>query len=349
MTMAESQTASGDVSPGASPLLRISVVIPTYQRERVLVETIDCLLRLQSSPAEILVVDQTAEHEPDTERVLAEVESAGKIRWIQLSHPSITHAMNVGLEHARNDIVLFLDDDIIPDVDLVSAHARAQAIRGCNIVAGQVLQPGEEPASEEPGGAAFRFSSSGRRYISELMGGNFSIKRKVALDLGGFDENFVHVAYRFEAEFASRALAAGEKIWFEPEASIRHLKASSGGTRSYGEHLTTIKPSHSVGEYYYLLRSKGIPRRLLKIITRPLRAIKTRHHLSHPWWIPGTFVAETWGFLWAVTLAARGPRLIGSRGRRSEVGDRRSEVRGQRSEVGDQRSEVRDQRSDSDL
>src|SRR4029078_2122533 len=98
------------------------------------------------------------------------------------------------------------------------------------------------------------------------MGGNFSIERNRALNLGGFDENFVHVAYRFEAEFAARAIAAGEKIWFEPDASIRHIKASTGGPRSYGEHLTTIKPSHSVGEYYYLMRSKALPGRVSKIV-----------------------------------------------------------------------------------
>lgn len=288
----------------------VSVVIPTYQRERVLVETIDHLLRLEVSPAEILIVDQTERHEPGTYRELAGLEREGRIRWLRLSDPSVTHAMNVGLDKARNDIVLFLDDDIIPGAELIAAHARAQAQEACNIVAGQVLQPGEEPSAEAATDAQFRFCSVRRRHISELMGGNFSIKRRVALELGGFDENFVHVAYRFEAEFASRALAAGEKILFEPEASIRHLKASTGGTRAYGEHLTTIKPSHSVGEYYYLLRSKATSRRALKILARPLRAIRTRHHLAHPWRIPGTLVAETWGFLWAVALAARGPRLI---------------------------------------
>jgi GT2 family glycosyltransferase len=328
MTTPAAETASGGVSLGASPILRISVVIPTYQRERVLVETINHLRELQSGPAEILVVDQTGEHEPDTQQVLVELESAGKIRWIRLSRPSITHAMNVGLQEARNEIVLFLDDDTIPGADLISAHTRAHATRDCNIIAGQVLQPGKEPLSDEPGEAGFRFCSNRRQHISELMGGNFSIKREVALKMGGFDENFVHVAYRFEAEFASRALAAGEKILFEPEASIRHLKASTGGTRSYGEHLTTIKPSHSVGEYYYLLSSKRVPRRMLKILARPLRAIRTRHHLSHPWWIPGTLLAETWGFLWAVALAARGPRLIGDRGQRSEGRRQKAESRG---------------------
>lgn len=312
MTLPGPEIASGS----ASPILRISVVIPTYRRERVLVETIAHLLDLEHTAAEILVVDQTPEHESVTERALAELKGEKRIRWIRLSHASITHAMNVGLEQASSDIALFVDDDIVPGAELIAAHARAHA-RGHNVVAGQVLQPGETPVDEEQSDRGFTFRSNCGQFIAELMGGNFSIKRKLALELGGFDENFVHVAYRFEAEFAARVLEAGEKIWFEPEASIRHLRAVSGGTRSYGDHLKTIRPSHSVGAYYYLLRTKQTPNRLAKIFARPVRAIRTRHHLSHPWWIPPTLIAEGAGFLWAVALALRGPRLI--REQRSEV------------------------------
>ncbi len=305
----------------------VSAALPTYQREQVLIETINSLIELEVGPDEIIIVDQTLQHEASTHRELTRLDSIGKIRWIRIPSPSITHAMNVALEQARNDMVLFLDDDIIPGSKLITAHSLAHAQGECNIVAGQVLQPGEEPASDQPDQAGFRFCSSQRQHISALMGGNFSIKRDVALKLGGFDENFVRVAYRFEAEFASRAIAAGESILFEPEASIRHLKATSGGTRAYGEHLTTIKPSHSVGEYYFLLRSKRIPLRVLKIMARPLRAIRTRHHLSHPWWIPGTLIGEIWGFFWAVMLAVRGPRLIGSKPPEDEVESRESTVR----------------------
>jgi GT2 family glycosyltransferase len=139
------------------------------------------------------------------------------------------------------------------------------------------------------------------------------VKRAVALGLGGFDENFVHVAYRFEAEFCDRALSAGERIVFEPGASIRHLRVASGGTRSYGEHLTTVKPSHAVGAYYYLLRARRVRHRFGAILWRMIRSVRTRHHLRHPWWIPGTLFAELWGLLWALRLYFGGPRLLGCR------------------------------------
>jgi GT2 family glycosyltransferase len=290
----------------------ISVAIPTYRRENILLDTIDYLLRLDPAAAEILVIDQTETPSSNTADALGALENAGSIRWLRLAEPSITHAMNVGLIEAQHDVVLFLDDDVIPGPDLIGAHARAHR-NGRNIVAGQVLQPGEEPERESGKSSTFRFRSSRAQLITEVMGGNFSTKRELALRLGGFDENFVHAAYRFEADFAARALGAGEKIHFEPEASIRHLKAGAGGIRSYGNYLKTMKPSHAVGDYYYLLRAKQLPRRVLKMLWRPLRAVRTRHHLTHPWWIPGTLIAETLGFFWAVGLAAKGPKLIGNR------------------------------------
>ncbi len=273
-------------------------------------DTILHLLALEPAAAEILVVDQSERHETATVAQLETLAAGGKIKWIRLLHPSITHAMNVGLLECRSEIVLFLDDDILPGGDLLRGHLDAHAQGSVNIVAGQILQPWEEALPEDLEPQPFRFCSSRRASVTELMGGNFSVRRDVAVRLGGFDENFVHVAYRFEAEFCDRARAAGESILFEPRASIRHLKVTHGGTRSFGHHLTTIRPSHAVGAYYYLFRARDVRRRWLQLLARPLRAVRTRHHLVRPWWIPGTLISELAGLFWAIGLALRGPRLL---------------------------------------
>lgn len=287
----------------------LSVVIPTYQREHVLLDTIAYLLELRPAPAEILIVDQTAEHGSETDQALARLDEERKIRWIRLPRPSITHAMNTGLTLARGEIVLFLDDDIIPHENLFAAHVDAHSSE-YGIIAGQVFQPGEELLSEAEEARGFKFSSGRKQFVREFIGCNFSVKRSLALEIGGFDENFVHVAYRYEADFARRMLTAGREILFDPAASIRHLKESRGGTRSFGHHLTTVKPSHAVGAYYYLLRARGLPHRFRHIVARPFKAVRTRHHLTHPWWIPPTFAAEVTGLAWAAFLWWRGPRLV---------------------------------------
>jgi GT2 family glycosyltransferase len=217
--------------------------------------------------------------------------------------------MNTGLMRAKEAIVLFLDDDVIPDENLVAAHVQAHEEAGVAVVAGRVVQPWDREGVGDTS-SQFRFSSLERQWVHEFVGCNFSVKRTVGLRIGGFDENFIDVAYRFEADFAERILAEGGRILFEPAASVFHLKAWDGGTRAYGDHLKTAWPSHAVGEYYYLLRRWRSPRGLRRLAGRPIRAIKTRHHLRQPWWIPATLTAELLGLCWGLMLAVRGPRYL---------------------------------------
>jgi GT2 family glycosyltransferase len=291
--------------------LAITVAIPTYRREQVLIDTITSLLGLIPGPSEILVLDQTLGHTQETETLLGKLNEASQIRWIRLPEPSIPGAMNRGLIEARSSIVLFLDDDIVPFADLLNAHLNAHR-NGRWLVAGRVLQPWDDDV-RDAAWSAKQFASTERREIEGFMGGNFSLRRDDALELGGFDENFVRVAYNFEREFADRWRGQGGKILFSPDAAIRHLKAASGGTRTFGEHLTTFLPAHSVGAYYYLLRGRRGQARAREFFGRPIRAVMTRHHLRRPWWIPLTLVAEFTGMLWALALYVRGPRYCSAR------------------------------------
>ncbi len=287
----------------------ISVVIPTYGRERVLIRTVDAILQLSVPPKEIIVVDQSVAHCQKTNWQLGQWLCNDQIKWIRLLEPSIPHAMNRGLLVANAELVLFLDDDIIPSASLIAAHLEAHSKDTASLIAGRVVQPWHKEQSRTPPQNIFDFNSPVPCEAKEFMGGNFSINRKRALEVGGFDENFVKVAYRFEAEFAHRWLNAGEQIYYESEAWIEHLKAAHGGTRSYGEHFATITPAHSVGAHYFLMKTKGV-NSIPSIVTRILNSVKTKHHFKKPWWIPITLISEVGGVLWAVVLTIRGPRYL---------------------------------------
>src|SRR6476660_3164387 len=72
----------------------ITVAIPTYGRDQVLVDTIRHVLALVPPPAEVLVLDQTRERIPGVVRTLEEWLRSGAIRWICLPEPLIPGAMN---------------------------------------------------------------------------------------------------------------------------------------------------------------------------------------------------------------------------------------------------------------
>lgn len=293
----------------------ITIAIPTYNRSQILCETIEHLLALTPAPCEILIVDQTREHPaPVTER-LRTWEARGAIRSIRLDQPSIPVAMNTALENARGEHVLFLDDDIIPDTRLLSAHEAALREPGVWAVVGQVLQPGEEPghfgeATLHMGllpDLEFLFNHDQPCDVQNVMAGNLAVDRNRALSIGGFDENFIAVAYRFETDFARRLIAAGGRIRYQPAASIRHLKVPSGGVRVWGDHRTSLSPMHSVGDYYFA--RLHVPRFWHYVGWRLVRNVATRYHLRHPWTIPAKLIGELRGIALAGTLVRHGRRL----------------------------------------
>ena len=281
--------------------LDISVVIPTYGRDEVLTETIASLLPLRGGDREFLIVDQTINHGAESLEKLQRWSESGEIVWLRCARPSVTAAMNQGLLSARGKIVLFLDDDIDPDPELIAAHLAGH--RQCNIkiVAGKVIQPWLQDEFAP-------FFANQPMQVEEFMGGNFSVDRVFAISLGGFDQNFRFAAYQFERDFADRVRAAGGKILYWPDAVIRHLKAPRGGVRSYGEHLTTWRPGHSLGAYSYIQKSGG--RRFCRVLKRLKDSIFTRFHLTHPWFVPVTLVAEISGLVMAGFLWRKGPQLI---------------------------------------
>ena len=186
--------------------------------------------------------------------------------------------MNTALRLATGDHVLFVDDDIIPSKDLLNVYEKVTHAHPDALIAGRVLQPwhhGEpEPEEKKP----FMYNTLTSRVCTEFIGCNFLLPRQAALRLGGFDAAFVRVAYRYEAEFAYRWRQYGQQILYEPRALIHHLRAQRGGTRSYGLHLTTIRPDHAVGRYYYLLRTHHLFAALYVSIGKVFKSILTRHH-----------------------------------------------------------------------
>jgi GT2 family glycosyltransferase len=292
--------------PGAVPL---TIAIPTYERGAILCDTIESLLALDPRADEIVIVDQTRTHPPDVAARLEAWERTSAIRVIRLEAPSITRAMNTALREASNEHVLFLDDDIIPSPRLVAAHAAAWTDDGVWAVAGQVLQPGEAPAHFEEAelrrgfvrDLEFRFTHDTACDVRNVMAGNLCADRARALSIGGFDERYTAVAYRFETDFAIRLTEAGGRIRYEPAASIRHLKVAGGGVRMWGDHRTSASPAHSMGDYYFA--RKHVPAFWRYVARRLRNNIATRYHLRHPWTIPGKAVGEFRGLLLGLRLA----------------------------------------------
>lgn len=94
----------------------ITIIIPTYNREKVLVDTIKSYLDGDVLPDEIIIVDQTV-----PARTLSDLGLDGTtiIKLLHCDTPSLTKARNIGMKNSKNDIILFSDDDVLVDADSV--------------------------------------------------------------------------------------------------------------------------------------------------------------------------------------------------------------------------------------
>jgi GT2 family glycosyltransferase len=296
----------------------VTVAIPTFGRDQVLLDTIHACLRQEAPAGEVLIVDQTPVHDRATEEALSSLRDSGRIRWERMTTASQPAAMNTALRVAANPLLLFLDDDIEPGAGFISAHAQAHNDFDAWVVVGQIIQPWQTPSDVvwNPSSQSlkadfdFPFHSTHACWLQNAMSGHMSVRHEQAMRIGGFDENFKGAAYRFDTEFAKRVIRSGGRIRFCPEASIRHLRVERGGTRIRGNHLASPSPHHGVGDYYYAMLQGWSPETVRYMSRRAVREVATRFHLRHPWYMPVKLVGEARAFLWALELKRQGPALI---------------------------------------
>jgi GT2 family glycosyltransferase len=209
---------------------KVSLIIPTYKREELLVNTIKCALDQTYQDYEIIVVDQTKVHTKETQTFLAEIKT--KIVYIQEEKASLTHARNVGVQRAKGDIFIFTDDDVVFERDFIEnyvcAHQKADVIQGRVI---HLNTPMDKEISRVtwnikfPGGENLLHEA----FTNIFIGCSFSLKRKVYEKVGDFDENFIGCAVREDSDYSLRCYKAGFPILFYPDAMLTHLASTAGG------------------------------------------------------------------------------------------------------------------------
>ncbi len=230
----------------------ISVIIPTYQREKALKDSIEDVLAQDYPDFEVLVVDQTANHKPEIEAYLQERAKANKIRWFRLKWASLPGARNYGVRRAKGEIILFIDDDIKLEPGYLQAHAKNYENSEIGAVAGRVFDrmkladsqkhhQGEEPYTIEylpaqamdPGIAWYYIDlvhTTKPQQVICCRGCNMSYRQEIFKNYNiWFDERFRGSAVREESDFGLRIRETGYQIWYDPEAHLVHLGEETGG------------------------------------------------------------------------------------------------------------------------
>ena len=90
----------------------------------MLKQTIDCLLKQDPAPKEIIVIDQTRQHDQETSEYLDHLVANKEIIYIYQAQPNAQRARNRAIAESTGKVLLFVDDDVKMDSDLIGAHWR---------------------------------------------------------------------------------------------------------------------------------------------------------------------------------------------------------------------------------
>ena len=178
--------------------------------------------------------------------------------------PTFRSRANIGLAHARGDIVVYIDDDAVPepdwlehllapyaDPDVAAVGGFIRDARGFDFQARYVVSdrfgdlrhfaiPGDIPNEAET-------------FLS-LTGTNFSARREVLLSLGGFDEEYVW--FLDETDVDLRMHDKGLRFAVSEAAEIHH-KSEAGLTRTRSLVPRTMFPQLRSKAYFAVRHNLG--------------------------------------------------------------------------------------------
>ncbi len=286
------------------PLLtpQLSIIIPTYNRKEVLLKALEGYKQqtAREQILELLVVDDGSMDGTGLAVAAFSQTSPIRIRYLAEQNKGPATARNLGIREAKSTLVLFSDDDIIPQPTLVAEHTawhRKYPADNFAILGHVRWSPEVHPTPFMEwlglGGGLFSygFLSPGTEVSTACFYScNISLKREFLIKNGMFDENF-HAAAFEDTELGYRLLKKGLRLVYNSEAigeHYRHLSYAdvcrlAGLACAAGVHLETTEG----GRY---LKDQASP---AKPIAKRVRLRKAMAKVIAPLLVPLTPLLDT--------------------------------------------------------
>lgn len=222
--------------------MKVSLIIPTYNRPEKLRETLGAVAQQTMSPSEIIVVDDGSSPE-NIEKAKSTCHDFGPpCRIITQKNLGASAALNNGIRNSTGDLILIIDDDIILEPEAIVKHADFQSRKGACLLSGDA-HTDPERATTDVERYKIHMEEEWRRKrpdTHKLLHVNFnnfivttantSFARDIFDRIGGFDES---LRDGYDVDFGIRALVLNIPVWFD--RSIRAIHNDKITLRYYAK------------------------------------------------------------------------------------------------------------------
>ena len=264
------------VRPGRPSL---SVVIPTYERRDAVCDVVRALCRTEFAGVVelIVVIDGSTD---GTAEAVAAIDCRFPVKIVEQSNGGAASARNRGAAIAENDVILFLDDDMIADPALLDEHARLHQAGADAVIGDTPIHP-DSPAGFLPQSVARWIASTSVKsplVPFDVFSGQLSVRRSVFDELGGFDTAFTSAAAfgNEDADLGVRLLARYD-VRHNPAAISRQMYVVTPRQFMERARRAVAADLHFVRKHPDLARQlferKGYSRPLTRFVYRPLARI----------------------------------------------------------------------------
>ncbi|NMF87367.1 glycosyltransferase [Aromatoleum petrolei] len=233
---------------GGVETLDTSVIVCTFNRAASLHDTLQALhgLRVsQSRQWEVVVVDNNSND--DTRRVVETMQRDWPLLRYEFEPlQGLSHARNRGIASARGDVLLFTDDDVLPEPDWLEATLdglERHRVDACGGYVAPIWGAPPPPWLTERfhGFLAIRAERSDEYPITRAadapFGANMAVRRSVFERVGGFDtgrgRKGAVLAAGEDGELFARILEAGFKVVFLGQSRVHHKVEAFRLTKRY--------------------------------------------------------------------------------------------------------------------
>ncbi|BCH53841.1 glycosyltransferase family 2 protein [Agrobacterium vitis] len=225
----------------------VTVIIPTRDRADLLSACLDGLLgRTDRGELDIIVIDNDSK-EDATRILLDRIEAEGHVRRLPMPGTfNFSRACNLGVDQARHDRILLLNNDVEPlerdwlgemNAELDDPHVGAVGAlllypdgfvqhAGVTLGAGSIARHSFH--FHDPDGGEDRGLLAQRRHVSAVTAACLLTRKSHWLQVGGMDEANLPVAFN-DVDYCLKLRRAGLDIVWTPHARLVHRESVSRG------------------------------------------------------------------------------------------------------------------------